>query len=335
MKYILIDTSNLFFRARHSVTKGADIDTQMGYCLHLMFTITGKVQRLFKGDHMVFCLEGNSWRKEFYPPYKRNRVLSRSKSTVAEKEEEELFLEVYAEFIEYITEKTNCTVLINKDAEGDDMIARWINFHPKDEHVIISNDSDFIQLISKNVTQYNGVQEQLISLDGYHDDKGKPVINKKTSLLMEAPEPRWLLFEKCIRGDKSDNVFSAYPGVRKKGTKKSIGLLEAFDDIDKQGYAWNNLMLQRWIDHEEKEHIVRDDYNRNKKLIDLDAQPQDIKDSIDMSIIEIVRNPHKPKMIGTRFLQFCGKHELKRLSSSADWVIPWLSSEYKGELLYD
>ena len=32
---------------------------------------------------------------------------------------------------------------------------------------------------------------------------------------------RYLLFEKCIRGDTSDNVFSAYPGVRKKGTKNT------------------------------------------------------------------------------------------------------------------
>ena len=29
-----------------------------------------------------------------------------------------------------------------------------------------------------------------------------------------------------MRGDSSDNVFSAYPGVRTKGTKKKVGLIE-------------------------------------------------------------------------------------------------------------
>ena len=43
-------------------------------------------------------------------------------------------------------------------------------------------------------------------------------------------DPEWLLFEKCMRGDTSDNVFSAYPGVRKKGTKNKVGLLKHIAD---------------------------------------------------------------------------------------------------------
>ena len=39
-----------------------------------------------------------------------------------------------------------------------------------------------------------------------------------------------MLFEKCMRGDTSDNVFSAYPGVRTKGTKNKVGLIEAYED---------------------------------------------------------------------------------------------------------
>ena len=33
-----------------------------------------------------------------------------------------------------------------------------------------------------------------------------------------------------MRGDTSDNVFSAYPGVRVKGTKNKVGLQDAFED---------------------------------------------------------------------------------------------------------
>ena len=48
-----------------------------------------------------------------------------------------------------------------------------------------------------------------------------------------------------MRGDPSDNIFSAYPGVRTKGTRNKIGLREAFADRQTKGYTWNNLMLTK------------------------------------------------------------------------------------------
>ena len=84
-----------------------------------------------------------------------------------------------------------------------------------------------------------------------------------------------------MRGDPSDNIFSAYPGVRTKSTKNKIGLTEAFEDKNKQGYAWNNLMLQRWTDPEGNEHRVVDDYNRNCMLVDLTKQPAELKQEFD------------------------------------------------------
>ena len=95
--------------------------------------------------------------------------------------------------------------------------------------------------------QYNGIQNVTITHEGYFDDKGKEVVDKKTGKAKEAIQPEWLLFEKCMRGDTSDNVFSAYPGVRKKGTRNKVGLIEAFDDKQHKGFAWNNPMLQRWL----------------------------------------------------------------------------------------
>ena len=57
-----------------------------------------------------------------------------------------------------------------------------------------------------------------------------------------------MLFEKCMRGDTSDNVFPIFLGVRTKGTKNKVGLQEAFEDRKTKGSNWNNMMLQRWID---------------------------------------------------------------------------------------
>ena len=193
--------------------------------------------------------------------------------TEAEIEESEMFWETYQSLITYLEEKTNVTVLRDPNAEADDCIARFAALHPDDEHIIISTDTDYLQLLSESVHMYNGVNKQLITIDGYFDDRGRPVIDKKTQEHKTLEDPQYLLFEKCMRGDTSDNVFSAYPGVRKKGTKNKTGLLEAFADKDKGGFNWNNIMLQRWTDHNEVEHRVRDDYERNRTLIDLTAQP--------------------------------------------------------------
>jgi hypothetical protein len=130
-----------------------------------------------------------------------------------------------------------------------------------------------------------------------------------------------------MRGDTSDNVFSAYPGVRTKGTKNKVGLQEAFADKDSKGFAWNNLMLQRWVDHNGEEHKVLDDYHRNVKLIDLTAQPDDVK----IHIAETIATNAVPKdiaQIGTKFLKFCGKYELKRITDNLQNYVDFLTKAY-------
>ena len=331
MKYLLIDTANMFFRARHVAFRATDPWEKVGYALHISMAAINKVAKKFDTDHVVFCLEGRSWRKDYYKPYKANRSEARAALTEREQEEEKLFWDTFDDFNQYLREKTNCSVLRDGDAEADDLIARWIDLHPADEHVIISSDSDFYQLLANNVSQFNGITDQLITIEGIFDAKGKPVIDKKTKLPKEVPDPEWLLFEKCMRGDSSDNVFSAFPGVRKKGTKNKVGLLEAFADRSSKGYAWNNMMFQRWTDHEGKEHRVLDDYNRNRQLIDLKQQPEEIKQRVDNFIREQITNKDVGQ-VGSKFLKFCGKYELNRLSENAEQYGRWLNQTYQGVL---
>lgn len=311
--YILVDTANTFFRSRH-VVRG-DLDTKVGMALHITMNSIKKAWVDFKADHVVFCLEGRSWRKDFYQPYKRNRQEVRSAMTTREAEEDRVFWEIFDEFKDFVVNKTNCTVLHNPVLEADDLIAGWVQTHPNDSHVIISTDGDFAQLISPNVKQYNGVQNMLITHEGYFDEKGKPVVDKKTNKVKEAPNPSWMLFEKCMRGDTSDNVFSAYPGVRVKGTKNKVGLSEAFADKDNKGYAWNNLMLQRWVDHEGVEHRVLDDYQRNVTLCDLTAQPEHIRKEIEQTIESV--QPKDIPQVGMRLMKFCAKWNLNKIAEQA------------------
>tara|TARA_B110000263_G_scaffold185139_1_gene162717 strand:- start:291 stop:557 length:267 start_codon:yes stop_codon:yes gene_type:complete len=87
-------------------------------------------------------------------------------------------------------------------------------------------------------------------------------------------------------------------------------------------------MLQRWVDHNDVEHRVLDDYERNVILVDLSAQPNDVKEIIATTIAENSVTK-EVSQIGTKFLKFCGKYELTRLSENAQQFAEILSSEYK------
>jgi 5'-3' exonuclease len=324
--YILVDTANTFFRARH-VVRG-DLDTKLGMALHITLAGVKKAWKDFNADHVVFCLEGRSWRKDYYEPYKRNRQVARDKMTVTESEEDTLFWEIFDEFKDFVSTKTNCTVMQHKQLEADDLIAGWVQSHPNDNHVIISTDGDFAQLIAPNVRQYNGIQNVTITHEGYFDDKGEHVIDKKTKEPKPAPEPDFMLFEKCMRGDTSDNVFSAYPGVRKKGTKNKVGLIEAFEDKQNKGYNWNNMMLQRWTDHEGVEHRVLDDYTRNVVLCDLTAQPADIREIINNTIAEV--ETKDITQVGMRLMKFCAKWDMQRIADQAASFAEPLQARYNN-----
>jgi 5'-3' exonuclease len=331
MKYALIDTANTFFRARHVASYNSDAWEKVGMALHLTLASVNQVVRKYGVDHVVFCLEGRSWRKDVYGPYKKNRIVDAQSVTEEEKEENEMFWDTYEKFTTFIKEKTNVSVLRHERAEADDMIARFIHLHPNDTHYIISTDSDYVQLITDKVFQYNGVTNQLIKPEGYFDDKDRLIVDKKTKEPKLLEDPEYLLFKKIVRGDAGDNVFTAYPRAPEKGSKNRVGIREAFEDRNLQGFKWNNFMLQRWLDHNGEEQRVRECYERNKMLIDLKSQPEDLKVLFDDRIKESVRI-ETTAQVGMHFMKFCGKYELTKISEQAETYSKWLNSSYKGVL---
>ena len=311
--YILVDLHNMFHRAKH-VSRGPDLETKIGMCLHILFSSMNYVSKKF-GGHVIIASEGRSWRKDVYPIYKENRKILAEQSTQTDIQELRAMYDALDDTLEFFRQKTNCTVLQHPEMEADDLIAAWVQKHNDKNHVIVSSDSDFLQLIKPNVEIYNGITNNLITLDGYFDNKG--------NLLKETPDPEWTLFQKCMRGDSSDNVKSAYPGVRTKGTKNKIGLIDAFADRNKKGFAWNNLMLQRWVDHDNNEHKVIDKYLENKQLIDLTNQPKNIREKLDKCVHYI--EPKKVPMVGIHFMKFCGKYSLTRAGEQVNEHVLYLT----------
>lgn len=327
MNYLIVDTANTFFRARHSAHRASTLEEKVGFAIHVTLASIYKAWRDQRANHVVICLEGRSWRKDYYEPYKKNRAVARAALTDSELEEDAAFWSAFDDLKTFFIEKSNCTVLRHENLEADDLIAGWIQAHPQDNHVIVSSDTDFHQLLATNVKQYNGIADELHTLDGILDKKGNLVIDKKTKEPKRIPDPKWILFEKCMRGDPSDNVFSAYPGVRTRGSKNKVGLMEAFADMDRKGFNWNNLMLQRWVDHNGEEHRVLDDYERNVRLVDLTAQPDHAK----AWIAETITTNSMPKdipQIGVKFMKFCGKHDLVKIGEQATQYADFLSAGY-------
>lgn len=366
MRFAIVDVANLFFRARHAVR--GDSFTKAGMALHIVFRSLRKLYRDNKVDHMVFATEGKSWRYDVFPQYKAKRKLDRLAMNAREKEEDEVFMETLDNFVNFLAEKTRCTVLHSQGVEGDDFVARWIQLHPADEHIILSGDSDFIQLLAPNVSIYDGMTERMITVDGVFNTKGDSLVfqvnpsngklkvagtvdeeRKKHTKAQKAAgtnepfsfavEPEWwkkALFIKIIRGDDGDGVFSAYPGVRYQGSSKKVGIAEAWADRKEQGFHWNNFMLQSWSkalgagpDGTTLTETVRVKDEFAFNEVLIDLTKQ--PDHVkDLMDRVILDSVQKDAVnhVGVHFMKFCKAHDLPALSKEADTHAPYLSKPY-------
>lgn len=340
--YIHTDGHNLFYRQIKMTNPALGIDSMIGMALHMILHSMKKEYNKWNGTHLVFYLEGRSWRKDVYPAYKANRKVAFAQQTQKEQEDHHILVEAFDDLVEYLDKKTNITVLQNPTAEADDMIAVFIEAHPDDQHVLVSSDSDFYQLLRfPNVKIYDPVKDIMITREGIFDDDGnrleftvtsgaKIKVGKKNKDFVCDPDwYNYALFLKCIRGDDTDNIFSAYPGVREKGTKSTVGIREAYGDMNNKGYSWNNFMLQKWVDHEQQEQRVKEQYERNRLLIDL----QQIPDNVKHECLTIIANESERKNvpaseIGFGFMKFCGKWALKRIGDNSQAFMPMLQAKY-------
>lgn len=347
-KYVLVDSHNLFFKSA-SISQRCPIDLKVGLCLNIFLNSLNSANKIFNPDHFVLCVDSKSWRYDFYEKYKLMRRKKFLEMTPKEKEEYELLMESYKDLIDFFNNGTNLSVLKCDKLEADDLISFWIKIHENDENIILSQDSDFIQLLrNKNTKIYNSNKNIIINQSGcfdlknrivnfYIDSKGKICFREKEKKLSEKSLNKfvndsnksdsekywyeWALFLKIMRGDLSDGIESVLPNVRKKI------LLEAFNDRIKKGFDWNKLMYQEISDGEKKIRVI-DRYKFNKMLIDLESQPDEIK-KLGFSYIENIGSKKNNKNIGFSFLKFCNKYGLKRIEQNQIHYINFLVKSYE------
>ena len=336
MKFAIIDVNNLVHRAKHVIQNYDTFDECVGLVLTIVFNSLKKSYDRFGAEHCVACFDSYSWRKDIYKIYKANRGRDFDDLSPQKIEEHEIIKAVLNDLRQFLKDFTNVTVLDAPSIEADDFVARWVQLHDDGvfSHVIISGDGDFKQLVRKNVELFNPLSPHtLYTIDGVfiydgkkrgkkltvqkHGQTWKVKINNKTGQ-PEIFDPEWELFKKCIRGDSSDNIKSAFPKVRETRMRKAWE--------DKGGLEWNNFINETWGPEDDRQS-VRERYELNRQLVDLSRQPEHIILVIDKAMDEALKKERK-QMVGTYFAKFCSVYQLNNLMNQADPIVRILSSSY-------
>lgn len=301
MKRMVVDTANILFRVaaahgKYGVSTGSP-EEKAGLALHMALNALNKFYKQFKPDQIAMTFEGTkNWRKEYTRSsqcisgrvYKANRVKDSSM---------EPFFELIKAFEDMARNHTSLVCLSNPVLEGDDLFAGYVQRFAEagDDVIGISGDRDFVQLLKyKNFSLIN-------------PDKGKPRTIEDVCGIDDA---EFFMFEKAFRGDTGDNVFPAYPRVQKKR------LLKCRSDE----YELTKIMNETWefTDHEtgtKKEFRVGDLFNENNVLMNLECQPDHIKQVIVETLDHELVNHGKFSFFG--FTKFCGKYGLKQIAENS------------------
>lgn len=314
MKRLVIDTSNLLWRVASAQGKYGSASTpedQAGLSMHVALNTLKSFYRKVKPDQIAVAFEGgDNWRKEYTKSqtcqskrvYKANRV--RDDSMIP-------FFELIRSFEQLVRHHTSLVCLSHSRLEGDDLIAGFAQHYSAkgDEVVILSGDKDFIQLLKlPGVSLMNPDDGELRGID------------KKTGKKID---PHFFMFEKALRGDAGDNVMSAFPRVR------STRIEKAFTNE----YDRTNLFNETWVfsdpsSGEQRTFRVGDLFEENMMLMNLEKQPEEIRQLITQTIEHAALNHGNFSLFEMQ--KFCGKFGLKKISEEITHFIELFSLNGKA-----
>lgn len=204
-------------------------------------------------ENIIMALDGmNNWRKSEYENYKKNRKTCSSRIY-----DDKIFKYMFNTILPLLQSEYKINSIIDPRAEGDDVIAvisKYVRTNqPQKEIIIISSDTDLCQLIDIYTDVFDLKKKNLRS------------ILDKDNLTAER-----YLKRKCLTGDKSDNIPSAFPKCGNKTAEK---------------YIDNDNLLNKKLEMNEE---WKNQYTMNKLLIDLNNIPEDIKNSITSSYLQLI-----------------------------------------------
>ena len=244
MKMMLVDSNQIFLGNIFALTKKqSDVDLPLLRHTFLKSVIT--LNRKFKADEVVICLEGTSWRKEVAPHYKSHRAKGREQSPY----DFDILFKLINELTDEIDEYLPWKVIRHPRAEADDVIGQLTRRHVAGggDVVIISSDKDFKQLHGSNVVQWNPTMKKHVR------------VNPKENYLQEH-------IIRCDQGDFVPNILSEYEHMITEGTRQKSITKKFFEQV-------MNMSEDDILAHPD----LSKNYKRNRELVDLSYTPTDIK----------------------------------------------------------
>ena len=202
---MIIDAYNMIHRCRFQWGGGKALGpNQIVY--NFLRTLKATIAQ-FKPDKVYFPLDGKpAARLEAYPEYKGTR-------TVVTTDPEELaywedFKQQKREIIRLVKNYLPVTTMFHENYECDDLVLHIVDkYHSDDNVLIVSSDTDFIQILNK-----------------YPDNV--QLFNPITSSYRQNTEYDYVSW-KAMVGDKADNI----PGVRGIGKKTAAKILSSPDGL--------------------------------------------------------------------------------------------------------
>lgn len=335
MNHLLVmDMSNILYKtfyvkdekmtnhiAHKSLPQEEQDDLEIRSAFHRSLISLNRYYLDHKPSQMICVFDRYNWREDYSKSdecyskrvYKGTR---RQKQTPAEQQRYQRFKQFTCEIESMLTEMTSIPCLSANLLEADDIIAGICKIYGGND-TAPDNGCTFDYTVDNHKVTVVSADKDMIQLLRYDRVKLLDPATKNYRTLENTKNESvdLYLYVKYMRGDRGDNVASAYPRYRLKKIR------EAYDDP----YNHTNLMNCEWTDHEGRTMVVGEIFNENKVLTNLTHQPKHIQDLILETIQTGLSAPNRFDRF--RFVKFLKNNKLHNVNKFIDSYIPMLSAK--------
>lgn len=259
MNVLLVDLTNLAYRY-------VETKEYKTFPLRLTKDVLS-FARSFDADEIICALDyGKSeFRRKLYPEYKAGRF---EKLTPEQQERRLIFFENLNTMPERLAEYDIISLRF-EGIEADDILAYIVKNYPNHEYILISSDTDLLQLDIEQFSPFKrNTDDKFISLE-------KAGFKNRDEYILA----------KSIAGDKTDNIDGVY-GI---GEKIALKILRKYDTIDFDELLEKLRQAKRLGKREQaildNEEIIR----RNLEIIDLYKHNDEIIAPVQEELENILR----------------------------------------------
>lgn len=326
MTLLLVDGSNLLHRCLTASQSILELKTSDGlHCTGGLHTFIQSLEKLVRSYRyragVIVCWDNGASERRLgiYPDYKNRDIASQQRAEmlndIAKKKAEEHWSEVYVwsrkELHSNILPSIGCLSLMCRNIEADDIISYCARHIKSTEKIIISTDSDFLQLVSEDLqtTVYDPIKNRIW-------DKQETIAANN---LLPEHYIKHFIMKKAITGD------SDFPGIHGLGDVWA-GKIAA--EILKNGIESikpSNSFFEKFIN---SKHI----YERNYILADLYNIGEDVEERIKNNLTSNIASydselaPERAHNILTKFeLKVCVSKVPTIMNSNFNFGMPVLS----------